>query len=84
MASSDSISLELFMKSHEEFDSVANFNRIMEVHKRGNARMNDANILAIIQREGIGYTAEYQQALQDFYAARKARAGTKTAPTRVC
>ena len=84
MALSDSISLELFMKSHEEFDSVANFNRIMEVHKRGNARMNDANILAIIQREGIGYTAEYQQALQDFYASKEgSRWGKNSANTRL-
>lgn len=79
--SSTKITLDLFMRDHEEYASEANFARIYESITGRNAMMNDTNILATISREGIGYNVEFQNALQEFFAANP-RWNNDTANTR--
>lgn len=67
MASSDAITLDLFMEKFPEFDNISNYNRILGSMRSWNTRVSDETILACIEREGIQYTAETQQALREFF-----------------
>jgi hypothetical protein len=64
---SDATILELFMKSHQQYDDIATYNHIFYAMKARNTMFNDQNILAVIECERITYTAEFQNKLAEFY-----------------